>query len=427
MVDAVAAPSGGRTPSLRAALGAVTLVAGLSVAPQLTSPSSVPDHAGVLLSAGSEALAGSNVALIMGPSMIPTPSQQYADTVDALFLQPRGFAGELEVLTTPASPYNLDSSLAEGAQILVDRVQGLLADGQADAEHPVTVFGYSQSAALTTLAMQQLNDARVPPSAVHFVLIGDSAYPNGGMLVGFANMPGIFDSLEQGGVTLGNPTPNDLYPTDIYTLEYDGYADFPRYPMNLLSSLNALMGLATQHIAYLGLTPEQLAEATLLESSPDSLINSYLIPSEYLPLLWPLLFVPIIGQPLYDLMEPTMRILVNLGYGSIDHGWNDGPPDVPTPVSVDGPDMDWAEVSDALARAAQTGWDAFVADLMNPATYDLAAIPALVDNPALAGLLDAGFNAGVAGSDDPSVSDLLAGLTNMMWSSLVGGLFSVPG
>ncbi|NDJ91599.1 PE-PPE domain-containing protein, partial [Mycolicibacter kumamotonensis] len=215
MVDAVAAPSGGRTPSLRAALGAVTLVAGLSVAPQLTSPSSVPDHAGVLLSAGSEALAGSNVALIMGPSMIPTPSKQYADTVDALFLQPRGFAGELEVLTTPASPYNLDSSLAEGAQILVDRVQGLLADGQADAEHPVTVFGYSQSAALTTLAMQQLNDAGVPPSAVHFVLIGDSAYPNGGMLVGFANMPGIFDSLEQGGVTLGNPTPNDLYPTDI--------------------------------------------------------------------------------------------------------------------------------------------------------------------------------------------------------------------
>jgi hypothetical protein len=302
-------------------------------------------------------------------------------------------------------------------------VQNLIADGQADADHPVTVFGYSQSAALTTLAMQQLHEAGVPTSAVHFVLIGDSANPNGGMLVGFENMPGISDSLEQAGVTLGNPTPNDLYPTDIYTLEYDGYADFPRYPMNLLSSMNAMMGLATQHIAYLGLTPEQLAQATLLESSPDSLINSYMVPSEYLPLLWPLLFVPVIGKPLYDLMEPSMRILVNLGYGNIDHGWNDGPADVPTTVSTDMPNMDWAEVSDALARATQTGWDAFVADLMDPASYE---IPTLVDNPALAGLLAAGAGAGIGGGDDASVQDLLGGLTHMMWSSLVGGLFAVP-
>jgi hypothetical protein len=144
--------------------------------PPVTPPSSALAHAGVALTAtDGGSLSGSNVALIMGPSMIPTPSQQYADTVDALFLQPRGFAGELEVLTTPASPYNLDSSLAEGAQILVDRVQSLLDGGQADADHPVTVFGYSQSAALTTLAMQQLNEAGVPASAVHFVLIGDSA------------------------------------------------------------------------------------------------------------------------------------------------------------------------------------------------------------------------------------------------------------
>lgn len=416
MFDAVSAAPGG----VRAVLGTVALTVGLGAVAPVTA-AVAPDRAGVALAAA-DGLADSGIALIMGPSMIPTPSRQYAETVDSLFLQPHGFAGDLEVLTTPASPYNLDSSLAEGAQLLVEKVQSLIADGQVDAEYPVTVFGYSQSAALTTLAMRQLDEAGVPSSAVHFVLIGDSANPNGGLLVGFANMPDISDSLEQGGVTLGNPTPNDLYPTDIYTLEYDGYADFPRYPMNLLSSLNAVMGMAIQHISYLGLTPEQLAEATLLETSADGLVNSYMIHSEYLPLLWPLLFVPVIGKPLYDLMEPDMRILVNLGYGSIDHGWNDGPADIPTPVSVDGPDMDWAEVSDALARGAQTGWDAFVADLMDPATYE---IPALVDNPALAGLLAAGAGAGIADTEDPSVSDLLAGLTNMMWSSLVGGLFSV--
>lgn len=414
-------------PRLRAALGVVTLVAGLGIAPQLTSPAPASAAADVLLSAvDGNALANSGIALIMGPSMIPTPSQHYAETVDALFLQPRGFAGELEVLTTPASPYNLDASLAEGAQLLVDRVQSLISDGQADADHPVTVFGYSQSAALTTLAMQQLYEAGVPTSAVHFVLIGDSANPNGGLLVSFADMTDIDESLEQGGVTLGNPTPNDLYPTDIYTLEYDGYADFPRYPLNMLSSINAVMGMATQHIAYLGLTPEQLAQAVLLESSPDSMINSYMVPSEYLPILWPLLFVPVFGKPLYDLMEPGMRVLVNLGYGSIDHGWNDGPADVPTGVLVDGPNMDWDEVSEALARATQTGWEAFVADLKDPATFDLFNIPALVDNPALAFLLDAGAGAGIADTDDPTLQDLLGGLTDMMWNSLVGGLFTVP-
>ena len=78
-----------------------------------------------------------------------------------------------------------------------------------------------------------------------------------------------------------------------------------------------------------------------------------MIESEYLPLLWPLLFVPVIGKPLYDLMEPTMRILVNLGYGNIEHGWNDGPADLPTMVTPDSPTLDWSEVSLALEKAAQ--------------------------------------------------------------------------
>jgi hypothetical protein len=49
--------------------------------------------------------------------------------------------------------------------------------------------------------MQQLNVAGLPSSAVHFVLVGDSAYTYGGLLVGFANMPGTINSLEHGGVT----------------------------------------------------------------------------------------------------------------------------------------------------------------------------------------------------------------------------------
>ncbi|MGV0625942.1 PE-PPE domain-containing protein [Mycolicibacter minnesotensis] len=417
MLDAVAVRRSAPVPGLRAAFAA-TLVAGLTGVAPLTSSPTILDHSGVLLSSvDSRALSGSEIALIMGPSMLPTPSMHYAQTVDTLFLQPRGFAGELEVLTTPQEAYLLDASMAQGAKLLVDRIQALIDDGRVDAENPVTVFGYSQSAALTTLAMQQLNDADVSSDMVRFVLIGNSANPNGGLLVSFDQMPQIVESMAESGVTLGNPTPNALYPTDIYTLEYDGFADFPRYPLNFLSSLNAIMGMATQHIAYLGLTPEQIAGATLLESSPDSMVNSYVISSEHLPLLWPLLFIPVTGKPLYDLMEPTMRILVNLGYGSIENGWNSGPADVPTAASVDPQQIDWMEVSAALGVAAKSGWDAFVADIFDPSTY---IVTETVDNPALDFLLAAGAGAGLAAGENASVQDLLANVTEMMWNSLFG-------
>ncbi|WP_052739913.1 PE-PPE domain-containing protein [Mycobacterium sp. UM_Kg27] len=421
MFDAVAARISHREPGLRAALAAAVLLGGIVGAPQFAPLTSAPDHAGVLLSAADAgSLANSGVALIMGPSMMPTPSQQFAETVSSLFLQPNGFDGRLEVLTTPQEAYLLDESMTKGAKILTDRVLTLIDEGKAGEDSPVTVFGYSQSAALTSLTMQQLDEAGVPSSAVRFVLIGDSANPNGGLLVGFADYPGIAENMAKEGVTLGNATPNDLYRTDIYTLEYDGYADFPRYFMNPLSSLNAVMGMAIQHIAYLGLTPEQIADAVLLESSPDSMINSYVIPSEYLPLLYPLLFVPITGKPIYDLLEPVMRILVNLGYGSIDHGWNDGPADVPTMATDVMPDLDWNEVSNALFAAAMTGVGAFITDIFDPQTYVQVD---MLDNPALDGLLAAMVGVGAAAGEDPTVSEMLNGLTNMMWESLVGQYF----
>ena len=58
-----------------------------------------------------------------------------------------------------------------------------------------------------------------------------------------------------------NATPSDLYPTDIYTLEYDGFADFPHYTSNLLSDLNATLGLFLEHFTYLDLSPDQINDA----------------------------------------------------------------------------------------------------------------------------------------------------------------------
>jgi hypothetical protein len=40
----------------------------------------------------------------------------------------------------------------------------------------------------------------------------------------------------------------------------------------------------------------------------------YMIPNQDLPLLDPLRAVPVVGTPLADLLQPDLRVLVNLGY-----------------------------------------------------------------------------------------------------------------
>jgi hypothetical protein len=94
--------------------------------------------------------------------------------------------------------------------------------------------------------MQQLASAGVPTDDLHFVLVGDPSTPNGGIYSEF----GLTDIA----AGTNDLTPDNLYPTDVYTLEYDPVADWPQYSSDLLSDLNALDGLLFEHLAYLGLT-----------------------------------------------------------------------------------------------------------------------------------------------------------------------------
>jgi hypothetical protein len=205
-------------------------------------------------------------------------------------------------------------------------------------------------------------------------------------------------------------TPDNLYPTDVYTLEYDPVADWPQYSSDLWSDLNALDGLLFEHLAYLGVTPQQIADAIPLDTTGESLTSYYMIPSETLPILDSLLMTPIIGQPLYDLLEPDTSILVNLGYGSITEGWNQGPADTLSTVNWGLPDMDWNQVVSALDTGAQQGWEAFTADLSNPATYQMEP---LVDSPALAPLISAEYGAGLIDTIHPDLVEVLLGAIGM--------------
>jgi hypothetical protein len=278
---------------------------------------------------------------------------------------------------------SLSSSVGQGMAILESTIAADQASGDAS-----TVFGYSQSSTVSSYVMEQLDPSGTPqtgPLDPQFLLVADPSNPNGGALerfAGFETTSGqtVSDplSLPSLGFVFDSATPSDDYVTSIYSLEYDGFADFPRYPLNFLSDLNAFLGIATLHGTYLngfvpgngGPTAEEIATATPLPGSMDSptdpcadcLTNYYMI-DETAPL------VAALPQPLQDLLGPDLTYLINLGYGDGSEGYSvtpDSPADVPTPFGLF-PDVSLSTVFSTLVTDTQQGITAFESDLSDPA------------------------------------------------------------
>lgn len=420
-------PSRPRTGAAARTVSRVCVSTAVAIAGLIAvSPAQGP-AGGVMLAAVDSPL-GDGTALIPGASFIATPSQGWLNAFDNLYLQPHGFTGTTQAITTPESLYpftgpfslTLDKSMAQGVQILADAVHERIAAGGVDAANPIVIGGYSQSSAIDALLMSQLAAEGVPTGDLHFVLLGDPSNPNGGLLERFDVPTGTNLDVESLGLTFGSPTPSDLYPTDVYTYEYDGFADFPQYPINFLSVLNAYLGIIFNHTAYLGLTPEQLTPVAdggqavqLATSSADSLTNYYMIPSDSLPLLDPLRLIPFIGNPLADLLQPALRVLVDLGYGSVTDGWSQGFADVATPIGFLPPQSVLDQVPEALLNGIWTGIQDSVKTLLTPENYQLISPETMTDvlGPLL-GAATAAFNL------DGSVSDM----TNYLNEFLTGAL-----
>ncbi len=393
------------------ATGVAITCASLITATPVTAPVPASQARDVKLTSGdtADSALGDGTAFVIGGSGLPMPPPSYVDAVDQLYLEPRGFTGTAQALVTPEGFYPVtgvhsllfDTSAAQGQQILDAAILHQISTGNVDAANPVVVFGLSQSSVLASTTMTELANQGVPSDDVHFVLIGDESNPDGGVLERFDLPAGTDPSFPSLGFTLTGATPADLYPTDIYTQEYDGFADFPRYPLNLVSDLNALLGILYGHGAYLGDTPEQIASAIQLPTSAaDTLTNYYIIPDDSLPLLDPLRLLPVIGQPLYDLLEPDTRILVNLGYGSITDGWGQGYADIPTTLGLFPTNLDGAAVSTALSNGLQQGITTAIQDLESPDNYQITP---LADNPSLSTLLLGAFNTGLIDTLHPSL------------------------
>ncbi|HEY1841265.1 MAG TPA: PE-PPE domain-containing protein [Mycobacterium sp.] len=356
---------------------------------------------------------GDATALVFGPSGVPIPPPQFVDAADTLYLQPLGFAGTAQSSFIPdgLSPFTginslgFGTSLSQDQPIMISDIESEIAAGGVSATNPVVVFGYSQSSTTASLIMQQLHDAGVPSDDVHFVLVGDTDNPNGGFLNTFDFPAGNTSAFTAPDVPFEPPTPSDLYPTDIYSLEYDGFADFPHYTTNLLSDLNATLGFFLEHFTYLDITPQEIGSAVLLPGSEAltgaGLTDYFIIPNDNLPILEPLLLIPGIGQPLHDLLEPDTQILVNLGYGSITEGWNQGPADVPTTFGLF-PDINPTQLSEALSNGWQQGVTDALQDLQNPVSYQDQVAPWL---PFANSLYTWGF-----APENPSFTDVVDGL-----------------
>jgi hypothetical protein len=292
----------------------------------------------------------------MGPSGVPIPKPSYIQNVFNLYINP-SYPGSIPFqLDTPEGLYPitgvkslpLNVSAQQGIQILTATIAEQIAAGNT-----ATIFGYSQSAIISSLIMSQL-PADTP---VNFVLVGNEMNPNGGLLSRF---PGL--NLPSLGLPFYGATPENAFPTTNYTLEYDGFADFPRYPLNVLSVLNAGLGIIFVHTTYADLTQQQVDNAIALPTT-DPTQKYYIIPHPDLPLLQPLRLIPVIGNPIADLLQPALKVIVNLGYGDPNYGYStDGFANQQTTFGII-PDVNWGEVATLFFAGIQQGVQDFVADV----------------------------------------------------------------
>lgn len=356
---------------------------------------------------------------IMGGSGLPIPPPAYLEALTDRFLDPSTpkFAGQptfpvdvTNPLFTPEGLYpltgvktlELDPSLQQGVSILNQKITDETAAG-----NNLVVLGYSQSGIINALEMKQLlalpADQRPGADQLSFVNLGSPSTPDGGLLSRFY-LPGINPNLPELtlpslGVTFSGGTPSDTpWQTAFYTQEYDGFADFPKYPLNFLADVNAFMGIMTIHGTYPTLTDAQLSRAIELPVSAGYTGNTqyFMIPTDNLPIL-SLLRGNGFGNAIADLLQPDLRVLINLGYGDIAHGWSQGPADITTPFGVF-PDVNAQDVFNALIAGAQQGWQDFTADLQNLSS---------------AGATDlSGFGSGSADFVMPSLTDIVNALTS---------------
>ncbi|MCV7018077.1 PE-PPE domain-containing protein [Mycolicibacterium aichiense] len=309
-------------------------------------------------------------ALIMGgtghPLVGESPgfAEQYTQGALDLFIAPTGAVradssdpatyhrvavGTPEQFWPVVGADHFDASVAAGADNLVNCLHGrnsckathLGADGPAS---DYVIFGYSQSARIASIVKRDLiaqyRTSIGATPAVSFVVVSNPNRPNGGFLERFAGL-----HIPVLGVTFDGATPVDSCAADgtncrfltaDIAQQYDGWADFPRRPLNLLADLNALAGIAYLHEHY------TVSAAGAIDQGTVGDTTYYLLPTRRLPLLMPLAQLGVPG-PILDVLDAPLRVIVEWAY---DRAISPGEP---TPATLRNPNNPATMVRDLLA------------------------------------------------------------------------------
>lgn len=254
-------------------------------------------------------------ALIMTGTNMHIVDSAWMDMAVRNYIQPTLGGDYTEIpVTTPAQfwPFTgsedmyFDLSVLGGTEVIGEAIT---------AQHnPAVVFGYSQSAVIATAAKRRLADSAASGAStpeVSFVMLANLNRPNGGLNARFT---GAF--IEKLGWTFSAAAPtNTSFTTIDMARQYDLFADFPSYPLNIFADANAVVALfyGAHDYSNVSLNPGDAGyhPNTVAQQWGDT--TYYFIPTEQLPLLRPLRDLG--ANPLLmDALEPAVRVLVEAGY-----------------------------------------------------------------------------------------------------------------
>ena len=173
----------------------------------------------------------------------------------------------------------------------------------------VIIYGYSQGAVVATEYMRETG-----ATGNTYVLVANPGRPNGGILQRFNGV-----SIPILDITFNGATPTDGDITYDIARQYDGWADFPKFPLNLLATANAVLGIVYLHGKYdQDIDPAVLEDPAKTDKTVHNNTTYYLIHTDRLPLLMP--FDGIVPDSVLDALDAPLRVLVELGYDRTDYG-----------------------------------------------------------------------------------------------------------
>jgi hypothetical protein len=215
----------------------------------------------------------------------------------------------LGALSGPKSP-GYDASLQTSVGLLDELLQLRVAANNPGA---TAIVGLGAGADTIAALLRQYAASGDTYANSYAILFGSAQDNDGGFITRFAGLP-FKITLPLLGMTLGGPSgvpASGATSVATVAIQYDGYADFPKYALNGLAVLNAIAGFYYLHGGYGGV---DLGDPNLVYSySPDG-ITHVLVPTDMPPLLTFAVKVGIMPAALAEALKPLVKAAIEAGY-----------------------------------------------------------------------------------------------------------------